>query len=105
MMLDLALDRDGILQVSALREEHRPRTADQHRQGGRAMTRRNCPGAGAHRLVVRGGAGGRRRRATLPNANWRSRRCWNGRGKVDSTGEEDRQEMIDLIETIQDAMS
>ena len=108
VVLDLALDRDGILHVDGTGEEHRPGTADQHRPGGgrygaaelqQARERiGSLFGQDDADAALEGDAassGHAEVAALLEKAS----------ARLDTVGDEDRQEMIDLMETIRDAQA
>jgi len=106
VILDLALDRDGILQVSA-----REKTTGLERRItiDKAMSRydREQLDEAKQRIGALFGEPGKADAAggaTISDAALESLLA-KARGKLDETGEEDRAEIIDLIEAIHDASS
>ena len=85
------------------REEHRPGAADQHRPGGGALRSERNSSEARQRIGALFGqpeeAEPRSDVATGPD----DALAGQGQAKLDEAGEEDRTEMIDLIETIRDA--
>ena len=106
VVLDLALDRDGILQVSAREKNTGLERRITYRPGGASLRRgRATGGEGADRFAVRAGrrrsGGGRRSRARrVPRLKALLEKAG---ARLDTAGEEDRKEMIDLMEAIRDA--